>query len=216
MPDNYSLYIYYAAFSLGAYLIGSLPFGFIIGKFKGIDIRQHGSGNIGATNVRRTLGKKYGILCFALDFLKGFIPVFLVNILIRRQIISLTDLVIVLVAFASVVGHMWPVYLKFKGGKGVSTIAGILLAIAPLSLITAGLCWALVFYSSRYVSLASLTATVILPVSAFFFSKFDVYSLSLPLQIMLMALSVLVILKHISNIKRLINGTENRFTKKVE
>lgn len=217
MSENNSIYtilILYAVVTFIAYLIGALPFGYILGKLKGIDIREHGSGNIGATNVRRTLGKKYGILCFFLDFLKGFSPVLVVNILIRRQILELTDMAIILAAFASVIGHMWPVYLKFKGGKGVSTIAGILLAIAPLSLIAAGICWALVFYSTRYVSLASLSGTVILPASAFIFSKMGVYSISLPLQIMLICLSILVILRHVSNIKRLIQGTENRFEKR--
>ena len=214
MPEAYIPYILYASLTILAYLIGALPFGYIIGKLKGIDIRDHGSGNIGATNVRRTLGKKFAILCFALDFLKGFIPVLIVNILIRQQVLKLTDIAIILVAFASVIGHMWPVYLKFKGGKGVSTIAGILLAIAPLSLLTAGIAWIIVFYSSRYVSLASISATVILPVTAFFLSKMEIYPLSMPLQLMLVFLSLLVIVRHIGNIKRLINGTENRFEKK--
>lgn len=211
MPEKLFPYI---LISLGAYIIGSVPWAFIIGKCKGIDIREHGSGNIGATNVRRTLGKKFGILCFFLDFMKGFVPVLTVLLLIKYDIFKITDIAVILASFASVFGHMWPVFLKFKGGKGVSTIAGILLAIAPLSLICGGIIWALIFYTSRYVSLASILAAVFLPLSAYFFSKVGVYSLSLTLQLMLVVMAVLVVVRHLGNIKRLLNGTENRFVKK--
>lgn len=206
--------VLYLLITVAAYFIGAIPWAFVIGKCKGIDIREHGSGNVGATNVRRTLGKKYGILCFCLDFLKGFAPTFTVVLLIRYKVLEISDIAVILVAFAAVFGHMWPIYLKFKGGKGVSTIAGILLAIAPLSLLTGGGVWAIVFYSSRYVSLASLIAAVILPLSAFFFFKFGIYSISFNLLMMLVVMAALVIIRHLGNIKRLLNGTENRFVKK--
>ena len=213
MPENSTTYIFIATI---AYLIGAIPWGFIIGKARGIDIREHGSGNIGATNIRRTLGKKLGILCFSLDFMKGFFPVLAVILLIKYKTLNISDIAVVIVSLAVVAGHMWPVYLKFKGGKGVSTMAGLLLAIAPLSLIMGGIVWTLIFYSFRYVSLASLCAALFLSLSAFFFSKMGVYSLSVTLQLMLVVMVMLVVIRHIENIKRLLSGTENRFEKKRE
>ena len=206
--------ISYLSIAIASYLIGATPWGYIIAKSKGIDIRTEGSGNIGATNVLRTLGKKYGIACFFLDFLKGFLPVIVVILLIKNDILNLSDYAIILVSFCTIFGHMWPMYLKFKGGKGVSTMGGILLAIAPLSFLTGGALWVVVFYSSRYVSLASILAALSLPISAFLFDKFDIFQLPTILIIMLAVISLLITVKHLGNIKRLINGTENRFTKK--
>lgn len=211
MPENW---ISYLLITLAAYLVGAVPWAFVIGKCKGIDIREHGSGNVGATNVRRTLGKKYGVLCFFLDFMKGFVPVLAVLLLIKNETLKISDVAVVMAAFATVFGHMWPVYLKFKGGKGVSTIAGILLAIAPLSLICGGIIWAVIFYSTRYVSLASILAAVFLPLSAYLFALFEIYPLSAILQGMLVVMALMVIVRHRGNIKRLLNGTENRFVKK--
>ena len=206
--------IYISVFTAG-YLFGSLPWAFILGKINGIDIREHGSGNVGATNVRRTLGKKWAILCFFLDFMKGFLPILILNILTSGKLIKEAPFGVVIIAAASVAGHMWPIFLKFKGGKGISTIAGILLAVAPLSLLVGGITWAVVFYSTRYVSLASIAGAVILPVSAFLFSHFSIGNkIPMPSLIMLTALALLAILRHKSNIQRLLNGTENRFIKK--
>ena len=154
-----------------SYLIGSIPFGLIIGKLKGKDIRKEGSGNIGATNVTRVIGKGWGKLCFTLDFLKGALPVLIVSYLTPKALFPfLTDLTPVawqeyymnqlpdplavlpsLAAFAAVSGHIWPIYLKFKGGKGVSTAAGAILALNPLALIGAALVWVITFFASRYV-----------------------------------------------------------------
>ena len=202
-------------FFLAGYIFGSIPWAFVLGKINGIDIRKHGSGNVGATNVRRTLGKKWAILCFFLDFMKGFLPVFLLNHFVATEVVEKTQLGIIIIAFAAVAGHVWPLFLKFKGGKGISTIAGILLAVAPLSLLTGAVLWAAVFYSTRYVSLASIAGAVTLPVSAFLFSHFKIGNeVPLPSLVMLALLSLLAILRHKENIKRLINGTENRFEKK--
>ena len=197
-----------------SYMLGAIPWAFIIGKCAGIDIRDHGSGNIGATNARRVLGKKIGIICFVLDFLKGLLPVLIVKCLIQYNVLHVTDIAIILTAFASVIGHMWPVYLQFKGGKGVSTIAGILLAIAPWSLLIGAILWGVVFCSSRYVSLASIVSATSFPLSTFVLSKFNIYVLSVNLQIMLSFIALLIIFRHTSNIKRLFNGTENKFIKK--
>ena len=197
-----------------AYMFGSIPWGVLIAKSKGIDIRKVGSGNIGATNVNRTLGKKYGILCFSLDFFKGFIPVMLVSTVIKYDILKAADIIVVATAAAALLGHLFPIYLKFKGGKGVSTIAGILLAIAPLSLFVSGILWIVIFYSFRYVSLASILAAFFLPVSAYLFNYYKIWNISNTLELVLISMTVLIVIKHISNIKRLLNGTENRFDKK--
>ena len=210
MTGKFSVYL---LICFAAYMIGAVPWAFIIGKCKGIDIREYGSGNVGATNVRRTLGRKYGILCFFLDFMKGFVPVAALNLMIKYDILQISDIAVVLASFASVFGHMWPIYLGFKGGKGVSTIAGILLAVAPLSLIAGGILWTIVFYSSGYVSLASLLSAVSLPLSAYLLSKSGIYPLSFNLLMMLAVMAGLVLIRHLGNIKRLLKGTENRFVK---
>ena len=207
--------VIYFLIAVISYLIGSVPWAFIIGRMNGVDIREHGSGNVGATNVRRVLGKKLGILCFLLDFLKGFIPAAAVLNINRYASINLSeDIGFIICAFAVVAGHMWPVFLKFKGGKGVSTMAGILLALAPFSLLIGGAVWALFFYSFRYVSLASIFAALSLPVSAYFLSKYKIYDMSDTLQLILIILAALVIFRHKSNIIRLMKGTENRFSRK--
>jgi glycerol-3-phosphate acyltransferase PlsY len=202
----------YAIILLLVYLFASIPWGYLIGKYNDIDIREHGSGNIGATNVRRTLGKKWGRICFFLDFLKGFLPVLAVKLLVPEDL----SWALPIAAFAAVAGHIWPIYLKFKGGKGISTTAGILLAIAPWSLLAAGISWVIVFYSTRYVSLASIIAAIVLPVCAFLLNYLEISSLPSPVLGILTALSLLAIIRHRSNIKRLLNGTENRFQKKQE
>ena len=200
---------------IASYLFGSIPWAFIIGRIKGIDIRQHGSGNTGATNVMRVLGRKWGILCFALDCLKGLLPVIAVKILISQEVLAASPEAFVITAgLAVVAGHIWSVFLKFKGGKGMATAGGVLIGIAPYSFICIILIWIVVFYSTRYVSAASIIAAVALPFSSFIFSKTGIWPLSVPFQIFLLALSVITIAKHHSNIRRLINGTENKFEKK--
>ena len=197
-----------AAVILAAYLTGAIPFGFLIGKLKGIDVRKEGSCNIGATNVTRTVGKWWGKLCFLCDFLKGFLPAFLVMRLYPGEgwLISLT-------ALAAMLGHVFPVYLGFKGGKGVSTAAGAALALCPPAVGIAGVIWVLVFLISRYVSLASLTAALALPLSAWLLKIFAGSALPLPVGILLVLFAALTFWRHRSNIVRLINGTENQFRK---
>lgn len=203
--------------AVSAYLIGSIPFGFIIGKSKGIDIREHGSGNIGATNVRRVIGKKYGILCFILDFLKGLVPVITVSIFQRWQIIpESASLAVAFAAFATVAGHVWTVFLKFKGGKGIATSAGAILAMAPYSIICAGLVWVVIFKLSRFVSLASIVAAITLPITAVVLNITGTYPLSASIQWLLAVIAALAVIRHRGNIKRLLNGTENRFKKEKE
>ncbi len=154
----------YACSILAAYLVGAIPFGFLIGKMKGLDIRQHASGNTGATNLTRAAGRKWGILCFILDFGKGALPVlFAVMLSAEQELLILPELT----AAAAVVGHVWPVYLRFKGGKGVATTLGALLILSPWAILVAALIWFVIFQSSRYVSLASMVAAVSLPIGDF-------------------------------------------------
>ena len=194
---------------LAAYLIGSIPFGLLIGKLNGKDVRKEGSCNIGATNVTRVVGKWWGKLCFLCDFLKGFLPVFIMMRLYPGDGLSAA-----LTALAVVLGHVFPVYLGFKGGKGVSTAAGAALALCPFAVLIAGAVWVLVFLTSRYVSLASLSAAAALPVSAWLLHFFAGVELPLPIGILLIVLAVLTFWRHRSNITRLLNGTESRFERK--
>lgn len=193
---------------LAAYLLGAVPFGLLIGKVKGIDIRQHGSGNIGATNVLRVLGKPLGITTFVLDALKGFVPAFLF-----QRIFSTTmdpQVVSVLCGAAAILGHNFPVFLGFKGGKGIATSAGVLIGIAPLAALVGVGTWVVVFFISHYVSLASIVAAVGVIAAGWWFYR-DGHIL---LPIVLTVLGLLAILRHKANIQRLLNGTENRFVKK--
>lgn len=199
-----------------SYLSGSVPYGYLIGKLKGIDIRQHGSCNIGATNVTRVLGKGWGRLCFACDFLKGFLPVLLFSLIVTADAAT-QSYIPVLCAFFAVLGHIFPVWLKFKGGKGIAVAAGAIFALAPLTLVCGLIVWAVTFFVSRYVSLASIFAAASLPVFCFIYSyvfSWEPGGFSLAREILLIVLAALTILKHTSNIKRLLNGTENRFEKK--
>lgn len=211
-------YVKLVLFALGAFLIGGIPFGFIIGKLNGKDIRKEGSCNIGATNVTRVVGKWWGKLCFLLDFLKGALPVTAALLCSKGE--DTLGILPAVTAFLVVAGHIWPVYLKFKGGKGVATAAGAFLPLSWAALVTALIVWVLVFLTTRYVSLASISAAVIFAITAvLFYILFPSIAL-IPgcpagkvCLIPIILLSVLTIVKHRSNIVRLMNGTENRFEK---
>lgn len=199
-----------------AYLIGSIPFGLLIGKMNGVDVRTQGSCNIGATNVTRVVGKGWGKLCFFCDFAKGLLPVLAVKYILIRAGYPQDNLfgtIVALTALATVLGHIFPVYLKFKGGKGVSTAAGSVLALNWLAVVIAAVVWVVTFFASRYVSLASIFAAVTLPLAAWLLILAGI-PMSLPVGILLILFAVLTIVKHRSNIQRLLNGTENRFDKK--
>ncbi|MBU8902118.1 MAG: glycerol-3-phosphate 1-O-acyltransferase PlsY [Victivallales bacterium] len=205
------------AVAIVAYLIGAIPWGYLIGKRQGLDIRKLGSKNVGATNVTRVVGKWSGRLCFLLDFLKGFIPVLVVTILRDKDIISDEYQIIQIVAaLSTVVGHIFPVYLWFRGGKGISTAGGAILALAPYSFAIAGIVWVVVYLLSRYVSLASISAAAVMPICATLINwlKPDLYPRSPYVLGFLYFLAIMAILKHSANIKRLLKGTENRFEKK--
>lgn len=201
---------------IAAYLAGSAPFGIIIAKAHGKDLRSIGSGNIGATNLSRALGRKWACLCFVLDASKGFLPVLATGWL-RSQEPDVTEFFLTLaVGCAAILGHIFPLYIKFKGGKGVATSFGVALGLWPYfticSLISLVL-WTVVVLLWRYISLASITAAVAFPVTLvliiLFKAGWNFYNLW-PLVIAAISIPVMVIIRHRENIKRLLAGSENK------
>jgi len=198
-----------------SYLLGSVPIGYIIGKVAGVDIRKSGSGNIGATNVLRVLGKKYGYAVFFLDALKGFAAVRICLALVSTTPAAraYADFFALLGAVVCVVGHAFPIWLGFKGGKGVATSAGVIIGLMPLAAVILFPIWFIVFEISRYVSVASICAAISLPITIALFLKFKVMD-SVVLLYFSLALAVVVVWQHRSNFSRLLNGTEQRFKRK--
>jgi glycerol-3-phosphate acyltransferase PlsY len=200
-----------------AYLLGSVPFGLIVGKAKGVDPRKAGSGNIGATNVGRLLGKKYFALVFVLDLLKGLIPMLAAALVLRNQTQDQRVYLLWLaVGFAAIVGHMFSLFLGFKGGKGVATSTGVLLGLWPYYTIPGligALIWIVSFKTWRYVSLASILGAGLFPVAYVCLGLalgWDVLGAQLPLLIFAVVVAALIVYKHRSNIARLRAGTELR------
>ncbi|MBJ6799495.1 glycerol-3-phosphate 1-O-acyltransferase PlsY [Geomonas propionica] len=184
---------------VGAYLLGSVPTGLLLARSMGINIRECGSGNIGATNVYRTAGKKLGIMTLVGDCFKGLIPVLI------AQGLGLLPIWVAAIGLAAFLGHVYTVFLRFKGGKGVATALGVLLGTAPLAVLFGILVFAAVLYKWRYVSLASITAAACIPLLAL--------GTCAPRETIVMAvtIAVIVILKHHENISRLRAGTESKF-----
>jgi glycerol-3-phosphate acyltransferase PlsY len=175
---------------------------------KGIDIRDHGSGNIGATNILRVCGKPMGITVFIFDVLKGLLPVILSTSL------SSTSLIPILAGVAAILGHNFPVWLKFKGGKGIATSAGVLAGLLPWALLVAAAVWVGSFLITRYVSLASILAALSLPVTVGINVLQRGAPLTDPLLLFALVIGLLAVWRHRTNIKRLREGTEHRFTRK--
>ncbi|MCU0779864.1 MAG: glycerol-3-phosphate 1-O-acyltransferase PlsY [Akkermansiaceae bacterium] len=232
-----------------AFLLGSVPFGLLIAKARGVDIRAHGSGNIGATNVLRVVGKKYGILCLALDILKGFVPVVVALSLIwidgKPSSLSLAflrdwfggveptprpqaQLLHVVTGLCAILGHNFSPWLGFKGGKGIATSAGVVLGLYPFF----GVClvlviWLGLFLATRYVSVASIGAAMALPLLTHLGARFhhvhndkslptlwEAGQWNKPLFALSVAIAVMAVWKHRTNIRRLLAGTESRFQRK--
>jgi glycerol-3-phosphate acyltransferase PlsY len=199
--------------AVSSYLLGSIPWGFLFARARGIDIRQKGSGNIGAANALRVMGKKWGYLVFICDFLKGFLAVEISLLLATWFQVNL-GLGSIIAGIMCVVGHDYPAWLGFKGGKGIATLAGVLLAVfSPLVCISFGAVWVVVFLIARYTSLASIVAVATLPLAAAaFVSKSEP---DFPFLIgFCILMAALALWRHRSNIVRLLNRTENRFGKK--
>ena len=184
----------------GAYLIGSIPFGFLIGKMRGVDVRTVGSKNIGATNVYRTVGHKWGFLAFFCDFLKGFLPAFFA----LRFASSVNANIPVCVGLACVIGHTLTVFMKFRGGKGVATAFGMMVALAACPTLLAFAVFVVTVWISHYISLGSILAAATLGVLVWFFPCL------LVVRIIVVLVAVFVIVKHKSNIRRLVKGCENK------
>lgn len=200
---------------LAGFFCGSVPFGYWAGRLKGIDIRQHGSGNIGATNVVRVLGKPIGIAVFILDILKGLLPTLLPHWLFQQPDVNAGWISATAVAsgLAAVLGHMFTPWLGFKGGKGVATAAGVLAGIAPLAMLAGLLVWLIVFFATKYVSLASMLAAVTVPAAMAVLMmrqhRWDAVLLGFGILV-----ATLVVVRHRSNFRRLLAGTEARAGRK--
>jgi glycerol-3-phosphate acyltransferase PlsY len=216
----------YLTVALGAYLLGSIPFGFLAAKARGIDIRSVGSGNIGATNAMRVLGKPAGVFVLLMDALKGyaacaFLSPLIVNwlaphysglyFLFQDWPVEDQTRFCVLPGICAVLGHNYPCWLKFKGGKGIATTAGVYIALAPWPLLIALVVFILAVALTRYISVGSISGAIALPVAVWVMTPHN-----LLLGMVTTALGALAIYKHKSNIQRLMAGTEHKFGKKPE
>jgi len=210
----------YILTALGAYLLGSIPFGFLVAKAKGIDIRSVGSGNIGATNAMRVLGKPAGIFVLLADAAKGFIACVLGGLISHWAsdldyfddgFYVLLERFMLVAGIFAVLGHNYTCWLKFKGGKGIATTAGVYLALAPWALLVGLVVFILAVLLTKYVSVGSIAAAIALPVTVWVMTPQNLF-----LGIVTTALGALAIYKHKGNIQRLIAGTENRLGKKRE
>ena len=215
-------YIVFPLAMVAAYLLGSIPFGLLIAKAHGKDLRSIGSGNIGATNVSRALGRKWAYFCFALDVLKGLIPMLATLHLASAQPDQTQGERVVLlglwlaVGCAAIVGHIFPIYLKFKGGKGVATSFGIALGLWPYFTVCALFAlatWLIVVLTFRYVSLASILASVVFPlvlILAIILMPGWEFGILWPVVVTAFAIPLMVVMRHRENIKRLLAGTESK------
>lgn len=182
---------------MGSYLIGSIPCGFLIGRWRHLDLRRYGSGNIGATNAFRILGPRAGFLVLFLDAAKGFLPVVIMNYFFGPGWAVLAGL-------AAIAGHNWSIFLGFNGGRGVATGAGVLLALMPQVVLVAFIVWVVVVLAFGYISLGSIIAALSVPVTALFFhvpAIYFIFAIPAPL---------FVVYRHLPNIRRLREGTEPR------
>jgi glycerol-3-phosphate acyltransferase PlsY len=208
----------YVFTAIVAYLLGSIPTGFLVAKAHGVDIRTAGSGNIGATNVFRIVGKPAGIMVLVIDGLKGYAACAWLPDLVMRYMAekygsgelnqNFNDVLRITGGISAILGHNYTCWLKFKGGKGIATSAGVLAALVPLAFVIILCMWIVVFALSRYVSLASIAAALALPFAAYFTGN------SVTIVAVTALMAALAVYKHRANIQRLMNGTESRFVRK--
>ena len=205
----------FALVLVASYLLGSIPFGYLAGRLAGVDIQQVGSGNIGATNVVRVLGKRYGYPVFALDFAKGLAAVTVATSIAKIAAPSWasSEMIGIFAAVWALVGHSFPVWLKFQGGKGVAVAAGALFGLMPFATIIGVAIWVLVFSTTRYVSAASIATATALPLVIWIMTAVD-ESRGRALFYASLCLAAFVIWRHRSNLSRLMHGGEARFTRK--
>ena len=199
---------------LSSYLVGGIPFSYLAGKFtKGIDLRQHGSGNLGASNTYRILGGRIAIVVLILDIAKGFLPVFLAR---AYDVPGQEPLHELAAAVGAILGHLFSPYLRFSGGKGIATSAGAFMALAPWAFACALTVFALVFAARKIVSLASLAAAVTLPIGVYLVARAGLEPSAATVLWGSVLVMLVVIVKHRGNIKRLIAGTEPRLARRRE
>jgi acyl phosphate:glycerol-3-phosphate acyltransferase len=221
MPTTLSTNYDYAIIVVVSYLLGSIPFGYLLVKtFTGTDVRAQGSGNIGATNVARTGKKGLAIATLVLDAVKGYAAVCIARVIFTSResyggaghesdhYFRLLASVMALAALFAVIGHMYPVWLKFKGGKGVATALGVYLALAPKAIVVAMIVFFVVLALTKYVSLGSILASVSFPIAFWYLHRANA---SLALMFLITAICGLIVWKHADNIRRLASGTENKF-----
>jgi glycerol-3-phosphate acyltransferase PlsY len=208
-----------------AYLLGSVPFGLIVGLAKGIDPRTAGSGNIGATNLGRLLGGRYFALVFTLDMLKGMLPMLAASFVLRSEsrVLTTADYLLWLgIGLAAILGHMFSLFLKLKGGKGVATSAGVMLGLWPYFTwpgLVAIIAFVMIVLVTRYISVGSMGGAILFTVAYVVIGRWrgwDVFGAQLPLLIFGVIVALLIVYKHRSNIARLMDGTENKLGKKKE
>jgi len=204
-----------AGVALLAYLLGSLPAGYIAGRLVGVDIRKVGSGNVGATNVTRALGKRFGYPVFLVDFAKGLAAVMLAVTTAKaaQSSAQFVDLCAAIGAICSLMGHSYSIWLGFRGGKGVATLMGALFGINWITALIVCVVWVVVFEATRYVSLASIAAAVALPIALAIMLFLKELPTPIPLYFSF-CLGAIVVVRHRSNLSRLVKGTEPRFVRK--
>jgi acyl-phosphate glycerol 3-phosphate acyltransferase len=195
---------------VGSYFLGAIPFGYLVARWRGVDILREGSRNIGATNVGRVLGRRFGILVFLLDFAKGAVPVLAARLWDNGEQ-DQAHVVPVAAGVAAFLGHLFPIYLRLRGGKGVATAAGAVAVLLPGPFFAAFLAWGTVFVSSRIMSLASITAAVVLCLMRLLFTTSPWSSSEVVLTSFCLIAATLVIVRHHANVRRLLSGKENRF-----
>jgi glycerol-3-phosphate acyltransferase PlsY len=196
-----------------AYLIGAVPFGLLIAKrVSGIDLREFGSGNIGTSNAVRAMGRRWGFVVFLLDFLKGFLPVLACSWLVGEQELHLLQ---VLTGTAAVLGHCYPIYLGFRGGKGVATGCGAIIAIDWKIFVCGGLVWLVTRLTTRYAGLASIMMGITFPIAAWVVDRFSRQHRP-ELIVGSFLLTILIVVRHRSNMMRMLKGTEPRIGEKVD
>ncbi|HHE37053.1 MAG TPA: glycerol-3-phosphate 1-O-acyltransferase [Candidatus Cloacimonetes bacterium] len=193
---------------ISAYLLGSIPTSYLMGKMlKGIDIRKFGSGNVGATNALRVLGTKIGIITLVIDILKGFFAVLIGKILIPE----FSDLILIIIGIAAIIGHIFTIFLKFKGGKGVATSAGVFIALTPIPLVIALFVFIITVWISKYVSLGSILASLTLFMVELIINLNNSF-IEIEKLVMVFVIASFIIIKHKSNLQRLLSGTENKIS----
>ncbi len=207
--------MFYALVAFSAYLLGSIPAGFLAGRAQGVDLRKAGSGNIGATNAVRVLGKKWGYFVFACDIAKGILAVALARTVVAEALGLNPVACGVIASFFVVLGHNFPVWLGFKGGKGIATSAGVIAGLFPFPVLALSVAaWVIVFFTTRYVSVASLAGATMFPVSLIVLWMFDYPGTNAPYVCVSLVMWVLALWRHRGNMQRLANGTEPRFDRK--